>query len=205
MKIVATNIGEKRALEWHGKAVTTGIFKYPVTEGIYLEREDVRADSVVDRKYHGGIDKACYSYSADHYAYWKTLYPDLAWDYGMFGENLTIEGLNEKEISIGDVFSVGDAILQVSEPRQPCMKLNLRFNSNQMVKKFTHFGYSGIYFRVLEEGQVNPGDELKLQKKGAPELSVFDVFQMIYQKGNDDLREVAKKHPDLAEATREKM
>ncbi len=123
----------------------------------------------------------------------------------MFGENLTIEGLNEKEISIGDIFTVGDAILQVSEPRQPCMKLNVRFDSNQMVKKFTQFGYSGVYFRVLQEGQVNPGDEFRLQKKGTPDVSVYDIFQMIYQKGNDALREVARKHPDLAEATREKI
>lgn len=205
MKIVATNIGEKRELEWHGTSISTGIFKYPTETGVFLESEDVRSDSVIDRKYHGGIDKACYSYSADFYKHWKTAYPNLEWDFGMFGENLTIEGLNEKEISIGDVFSVGDAVIQVSEPRQPCMKLNVRFDSNQMVKKFTQFGRSGIYFRVLQEGQVHVGDTLNLIKKGTPTLFVYDVFQMIYQKGNEDLREVARTHPDLAEATREKM
>lgn len=205
MKVVSTNIGEKQELEWNGKPVITGIFKYPTENGIFLEREDVRSDAVIDRKYHGGVDKACYSYSADFYDRWKELFPELEWDFGMFGENLTIAGLNEKEVFIGDTFSVGDAIIQVSEPRQPCFKLNLRFSSNQMVKQFTQFGYSGIYFRVIKEGYVSVGDSLELKSKGASELSVYDVFQMIYKKGNDDLREIARLHPDLAEATKEKL
>ncbi len=202
MKIVATNIGKKRNVDWKGKPVVTGIFKYPVKEGITLEKTDVQSDAVVDRKYHGGVDKACYAYSADHYDYWKKLHPNLDWDFGMFGENLTIEGLDEQNLSIGDIFKVGEAIIEVSEPRQPCMKLNVRFSSSMAVKQFTEFGRSGAYFRVLKEGKVCAGDELKLQSKGEPQLMVFDVFQMIYQKGNDALRKIALEHPALAEATK---
>ena len=205
MKVVATNLGKKREVKWHDEVVTTGIFKYPTQNGIYLGTEDVELDAVVNRKYHGGVDKACYSYSADYYERWKTIYPDLEWNYGMFGENLTIEGLNEQEISIGDVYKVGTAVLQVSEPRQPCMKLNIRFDSKMMVKQFVNFGHSGVYFRVLQEGHVHPGDAFSLQHRGEPTLSVYDVFRMIYQKGDDAIREIARKHPDLAAATREKM
>ena len=202
MKVVATNIGEKRSVLWKGQEVITGIFKYPADDGIVLEKTDVQSDAVVDRKYHGGVDKACYAYSSNYYDYWKPLHSELEWSFGMFGENLTIEGLDETMLSIGDVFKVGDAIIEVSEPRQPCMKLNVRFNSSLAVKQFVAFGHSGAYFRVLKEGKVKSGDVLELQSKGEPQLMVYDVFQMIYQKGNDALREIAKEHPALAEATK---
>lgn len=205
MKVVATNIGQKKELIWHGQQITTGIFKYPMPSGVYLEAEDVQSDAVVDRQYHGGIDKACYAYSADFYDHWKTEFPHLDWDYGMFGENLTIEGLDERKVSIGDIFTVGEAIIQVSEPRQPCMKLNVRMDSNMAVKKFTQFGHSGVYFRVLQPGKVTPGDTLVLKKKGYPELFVHDVFRLIYQKGDDPLRAIARAHPDLADSTRSIM
>jgi len=202
MKIVSTNVGEKKKVLWKGKEVITGIFKYPVEDGIFLETTDVRSDAVVDRKYHGGVDKACYGYSADFYSYWKELHPNLEWSYGMFGENLTIEGLDESTLSIGDTFAVGDAIIQVSEPRQPCMKLNVRLGSSQAVKQFTEFGHSGAYFRVLKEGKVVAGDPLILQSSGAPRLMVSDVFQLIYQSENDILRERALQHGALAESTK---
>ncbi|MDC0257299.1 MOSC domain-containing protein [Crocinitomicaceae bacterium] len=202
MKVVATNIGEKRTIIWKGQEVVTGIFKYPIDDGIVLEKTDVQSDNVVDRKYHGGIDKACYAYSSDYYDRWKPLHPKLDWNFGMFGENLTIEGLDETTLSIGDVFKVGDAIIEVSEPRQPCMKLNVRFNSSLAVKQFVAFGHSGVYFRVLKEGKVKPGDVFVLEAKGEPQLMVYDVFQLIYEKGNDALRKVAKEHSALAEATK---
>ena len=108
MKIISVNIGKSRKVQWRNKAIETGIFKFPVDHGIELGKEDVVDDDVVDRRYHGGIDKAVYLYSADHYAFWKNKYPDLEWDYGMFGENITLSGLNEKEIQIGDIFQIGD-------------------------------------------------------------------------------------------------
>lgn len=201
MKVVATNTGEKRTVLWREQPVTTGIFKFPVEEGIVLGTEDVEKDHVIDRRYHGGLDKACYAYSADHYAYWKTQFPQLDWNYGMFGENLTIEGFDEKRISIGDVFKIGEAIVQVSEPRQPCMKLNVRFNSSQAVKAFNKFGRSGTYFRVIQTGRVQPGDAMELIEQGKPFLSLFDLYQLIVTPGNEPLRDVAKQHPQLAKTT----
>lgn len=205
MHLVATNLGTRRTVQWKGKSVTTGIFKYPAAEGIFLGAEDVEGDQVIDRKYHGGFDKACYAFGADHYPYWKSQFPDLEWDYGMFGENLTIAGFDEKKLRIGDTFKVGEAIIQVSEPRQPCMKLNVRFNSSKMVKAFTQYGSCGSYFRVLQPGMVHPGDKFILMEKGSPELFVYDVFQLIYTKGDPALRALAIEHPRLAQSTVEAL
>lgn len=202
MKVVATNIGEKRTVDWKGQEVVTGIFKYPVDGGIVLEKTDVKSDAVVDRKYHGGVDKACYAYSLDFYDHWKELHPDLDWDYGMMGENLTIEGLDEKSLSIGDVYKVGEAIIEVSQPRQPCFKLNVRLSSSLAVKQFVNFGRSGAYFRVLKDGKVQAGDVFELQTKGEPQLTVYDVFQMVYGGGDDSMREIARNHAALSVDTK---
>ena len=98
MKVISVNIGERKVLNYKGKIVETGIFKFPVNHPVFLGTEDVENDAVIDRKYHGGIAQAVYGYSQNHYAYWKVLYPDLDWNYGMFGENLSISNLEETEI-----------------------------------------------------------------------------------------------------------
>ena len=102
MQIISTNIAEPTTIEWNGQQIQTGIYKYPVEIPIYMGIEGVENDHVLDRKYHGGADKACYLYSADHYSFWKNKYPNLEWIWGMFGENLTVIGLDESEIRIGD-------------------------------------------------------------------------------------------------------
>lgn len=179
MKIVSTNIGEARVLEHNGKEVKTGIFKFPVEEGIYLEAEDVVNDNVMDRRYHGGTDKACYLYSADHYKYWQNLYPELELPWGMFGENLSVEGLHEAEVKIGNIYKIGDAVVQATQPRQPCFKLQYRFHDKAIVRKFVDSGFSGVYVRVLENGYVKAGDSMSLiEEKNA--VSIQQVYQWIY-------------------------
>lgn len=179
MKIVSTNIGEARILEHNGKEVKTGIFKFPVEEGIYLGAEDVEGDNVMDRRYHGGIDKACYLYSADHYEYWQELYPDLELPWGMFGENISVEGLHEAEVKIGNIYKIGEAVIQATQPRQPCFKLEYRFHDKQIVRKFVDSGFSGVYVRVIENGLVKPGDEMTLINEKA-EVSIQQVYQWLY-------------------------
>lgn len=179
MKIVSTNIGEARVLEHNGKEVKTGIFKFPVEEGIYLEAEDVVNDNVMDRRYHGGTDKACYLYSADHYKYWQNLYPELDLPWGMFGENLSVEGLHEADVKIGNIYKIGDAVVQATQPRQPCFKLQYRFHDKEIVRKFVDSGFSGVYVRVLENGHVKAGDSMSLiEEKNA--VSIQQVYQWIY-------------------------
>ena len=146
MKVISTNTGPKKEVMFRGKPVKTGIYKSPIEEGIFLESEDVKGDQVVDRRFHGGIDKACYLYSFDFYNFWKERYPDLDWQYGMFGENLTVSGLNEKELHIGNQYQVGDAIVEISQPRQPCFKLGIRMGSPKIIREFVQTTYSCLLY-----------------------------------------------------------
>ena len=107
MKIVSVNIGEPRTLIWKGSEIVTGIYKFPVEGALFLSAGGVKGDHVIDTRVHGGSDKACYLYSSGHYPFWKEKYPEAEWKWGMFGENLTVEGLEESEILIGDIFRVG--------------------------------------------------------------------------------------------------
>ena len=191
MKVISTNIGNPTTIVWQGKEQQTGIYKYPVEGSILLESTDVKGDHVIDRKYHGGELKACYIYSADHYAFWKEKYPNLDWTYGMFGENLTIEGLDEKDILIGDIYQLGEAKVQVTQPRQPCFKLGIRFNDQSVIKAFCDTTFSGVYLAVLENGTVKPGDKMELIEKAENSVSIADVFSLMFHSPIDT--ELAKK------------
>jgi len=181
MQVVSTNVGKVKVINYQGKLVKTGIYKYPVTKGIYLEAVDVKGDAVVDRCLHGGIDKACYLYSYDVYDYWKKLHPDLDWDYGMFGENLTVKGLDEKQIHIGAQYKIGEAIIEVSQPRQPCFKFGIRMGTQTILKQFVNTTYSGFYIRVLQRGFVKSGDLLECVKPEQNAPTIADAFYCLYQ------------------------
>ncbi len=199
MKIISTNIAEPKTINWNGKEVTTGLFKYSVEDGIFLGTEDVDNDHVIDRRYHGGADKACYLYSADHYPYWKERYPSLEMPWGMFGENLTIEGLHEAEVNIGDIYKIGETVVQVTQPRQPCFKLEFRFNDKKIVRQFVDSGFSGVYVRVLEKGKVKAGDTIKpVEKKNA--LSIQKVYELLYATQFDRIVEQAVNDPFIADS-----
>lgn len=184
--------------------VTTGIFKFPLDESVFLGDEDVENDHVIDRRYHGGPDKACYLYSADHYPYWKELYPKLEMPFGMFGENLTVEGLHEAEINIGDIFKIGDAVVQATQPRQPCFKLEFRFHDREIVKKFIDAGFPGVYVRVLENGFVIAGDEMKrIESKNS--VSVQKTYELIYANEFDEAVKTAINDPNIAASCRKDL
>jgi len=205
MKIISTNIGEPRIIDWNGKEVKTGIFKFPVDQPIFLDLEDVENDYVIDRRYHGGIDKACYLYSADHYKYWQKLYPGLEMPWGMFGENLTIEGLQEARINIGDIFQIGEVIVQVTQPRQPCFKLEFRFNDNRIVRQFIDSGFAGAYVRVLKKGNVKTDDLMEhIEKKNS--ISVRKVYELLYtSEFQKDAVELAVNDPFIAASCRKDL
>lgn len=200
MKVRSVNTGQPTIIEWRGKNVSTGIYKMPTPSAIYLGITDVESDSVVDRKHHGGIDKACYLYSTDHYPYWKQLYPDLPWNWGMFGENVSVDGLKESDLNIGDIIRVGKAEIQISEPRQPCYKLGVRFGNQRVIKDFINFGHSGTYVRVLTPGYVEPGDTLKIIQKDSDRINLQTVFQQLYHGNDKSFIEKALNHPYLAES-----
>jgi MOSC domain-containing protein YiiM len=203
MKIISTNIAQPTTIAWMGQEIQTGIYKYPVITPIFLGLSDVDNDHVINRQYHGGIDKACYLYSSDHYPFWKNSYPNLDWNWGMLGENLTVSGLDESEIRIGDRFQIGNAIVQVSQPRQPCFKLGVRFGNQMVVDEFWASSFPGIYVRVLQTGSVKLGDEFVLLERNPESLSVSQVFSVFRSFPiNTELILKAINDPLLAESCR---
>lgn len=182
MKVISTNIGKPTTIHWNGKEEETGIFKYPTIEALFLGKTDVLKDTVIDRKHHAGINKACYIFSADQYPYWKKMYPKLDWDWGMFGENLTVKDLNEANLRIGDIYKIGSALVQVSQPREPCYKLGVRFGTQEILRQFIDYGHSGTYVRILVEGLVKKGDVLELMEQSKNTLTIKQFYELLYAK-----------------------
>lgn len=177
MRIISTNIGDRLKIEYQGKIVETGIFKKQVFKPIFLGEEEVAGDAIVNRKYHGGIDQAVYAYSEEHYHFWRHKYPKADWEYGMFGENLTVSELEETEIHVGDTYKVGEVIIEVTKPREPCMKLGLRFGTQKILKDFWNSSKSGVYFKVLQTGNVQEGDEFELLKRDTSKPTISQVYE----------------------------
>ena len=148
MKLVSVNTGLPREVMWHGRSITTGIFKQPVPGRVVLRKLNLDGDRQADLTVHGGEYKAVYCYPMAHYDYWKRALPGRELPTGMFGENFTTDGLLEDSVHLGDRFSIGSAELTVSQPRLPCYKLGLRFQSDDMVKRFLASGRTGFYFAV---------------------------------------------------------
>ena len=185
MQIVSTNIAKPTTILWNGKTQTTGMYKNPIKTGIYLEKEDVKGDEVSDRKHHGGVFKACYLFSEDHYDYWKNLYPNIDFNYGIFGENLTVKGLDETKITVGDIYKIGTALVQVTQPREPCFKLGIRFGTQTILKQFINHARPGTYVRVLEEGLIKPGDKMTLVQAAKNSLTTTQLFTLLFAKQKD--------------------
>ncbi len=186
MKIISTNIGDRTAFQWNGKEEFTGINKKPVDHPIMLGKTDVVNDVVIERNVHGGVNKACYLYASDHYPYWKNLYPNLDWHIGMFGENLTVEGLDETKLYIGNSYIIGRAKIRITQPRQPCYKFGHKMGDQGIIKKFINSTFSGSYIGIIEEGEVQVGDVFELLEENPNQLSIAEVFQSTYSKSIDD-------------------
>ena len=162
MKLVSVNCGLPRQVVWHGMNVTTGIYKDPVKGRVAVRKLNLDGDRQADLKVHGGADKAVYCYPVEHYDYWRSELPGRELPLGMFGENFTIGGLFEDAVNIGDRFSIGSAEVVVTQPRLPCYKLGIRFQSDDMVKRFLASRRTGFYLAVTREGEVGAGDEIKM-------------------------------------------
>lgn len=176
MKVISCNLGAKTALNWRGKTVYSGIIKKSIDGPLFLEKEDVKGDNVVDRKYHGGPEKACYIYGANNYPHWENLYPDLNWHYGFLGENITLEHLDESTIYPGDIYQLGNAIICITDPREPCYKLGIICKDQKVLKQFRAAGLPGTYTSVIQNGAVKLGDEMKLAERTQDEFSLRQVF-----------------------------
>src|SRR5262245_58207652 len=143
MRVVSVNVGLPRDVIWKGRTVTTSIFKEPVEGRVALRNLNFDGDRQADLSVHGGPMKAVYAYPVEHYDYWRGELPDMTLPFGMFGENLTIDGLVENAVNIGDRFRIGSAELMATGPRLPCYKLGIKFGRDDMVKRFAASGRTG--------------------------------------------------------------
>jgi MOSC domain-containing protein YiiM len=185
MKLVSLNVGTPREFEWMGKIVRTSIFKKPVNDSRKISFHNVEGDEQSDLNVHGGINKAVYAYDLSHYEHWKNVLHREDWQHGMFGENLTTSGLKDDEVKIGSVYRIGTAKLQVIQPRFPCFKLNIRFGLPDMIERFMAQKRNGIYFKLLEEGNIQVNDEIKLEENSAYDISITDYVECYYSKGSN--------------------
>ena len=177
MRIETVAVGQPQVVAWRGRSVRTSIFKSAVPGPARILRHNVEGDRQADRRVHGGEHKAVYGYAAEHYGWWNaSLGREL--EPANFGENLTIRGLDEGRVAIGDVFQVGEAELEAVAPRLPCSKLALRFDDPRMVKRFADAGRWGIYFRVVKEGAVRAGDRVARIRSDPENLPIYELARV---------------------------
>ena len=178
----------------HGKVWTSAIAKQPVAGSAHVLKTHIEGDEQADRKHHGGPDKAVLAYSVDHFEVWKAEvreFEAVTLMNGAFGENLSVEGLTESDVCIGDAFTIGSAKLQVSQPRQPCWKLSRRWHLPKLAVRVQQTGRTGWYFRVLVEGEIRPGDQVTLAERPHPEWPVAKAHSVMHAKPRikeDDLQ-----------------
>ncbi|MGO9347866.1 MAG: MOSC domain-containing protein [Terriglobales bacterium] len=198
MKLVSVNVGLPRLLTWGGNTFKTGIFKHPVSGRIRLRTTNLDGDRQADLSVHGGPNKAVYAYPTEHYAAWNSELPELpdfARTWGAFGENFTTEGLLEAGVSVGDRYRIGSAVVRVTTPRLPCFKLAAKFQSDDLIERFVRSGRCGFYFSVIEEGEVDAGDEFELIGREDPTLTIADVNRLYTAKSPD--RETLRRSLDV--------
>ena len=179
-QFLSLNIGLPKEVTYGGKVIHTGINKKQVKEPVYLSFVKFNGDGQADLVHHGGVDKAVCVYTGDHYPYWeKELNQDLV--YGAFGENITVSDMREEDVCIGDTFQIGEAVVQVTQPRQPCFKLAKKYNIPKLPLYFQETGYTGFYFRVLKEGWVSSVDTLKRLQSDPKGVSVAFANRIMHK------------------------
>jgi len=178
MKLISVNTGLPREVSWEGQMVTTGIFKQPTAGRVKVRRLNLDGDGQADLSVHGGPSKAVYAYPSEHYLYWRGQFPGMDMPWGMFGENLTLEGLLEDQVNIGDRLRIGSAEFIVTQPRMPCYKLGIRFGRKDIIPRFLKSGRSGFYLAVLKEGELEAGEAVHLLSQAKDSVTVADTFRM---------------------------
>jgi MOSC domain-containing protein YiiM len=204
VRLVSVNVGLPREVDWRGRRIRTSIWKTPVEGRVRVNRLNLEGDQQSDLSVHGGLEKAVYAYPSEHYANWgrEVSGTDLPW--GMFGENFTTEGLLEDAVMIGDHLRVGSAEFVVTQPRMPCYKLGVRFNRDDMVKRFLQSGRSGFYLAVLREGEVGSGDSIEFTARDDRHVTVADIVALYsHDADNQSLLHRAIQLPALPESWRD--
>ncbi|MBU9722928.1 MOSC domain-containing protein [Bacillus alkalicola] len=182
--IISLNVGTTQELSGLGKTIKSAFNKEPVDGEVFLSEYNLEGDEQADKRNHGGKDKAVCVYPFDHYPFWedelgKKLYP------GSFGENLTVKGLVENVVHLGDVFKWGESLVQVSQPRMPCHKLGKRHEEETLQQRVIETGFTGFYLRVLKEGAVSETKPLQFVKRYS-DVSIAYVNQVFYHERYDE-------------------
>jgi MOSC domain-containing protein YiiM len=180
MKLLSVNVSPPTEVVHGGKTVTTGIFKEPVEGRVMLRTLNLDGDGQADLTGHGGIYKAAYAYSVENYDHWGRELGRTDFAFGQFGENFTVEGMLEDEIHVGDVFRVGGALVEVTQPRVPCYKLGIKMGLPGFVKKFLASCRVGFYLRVLEEGEVGADDAFDRVRTDPERMTVREICRLLY-------------------------
>ena len=185
MKILSINTSPPKKINFKNKIVNTSIFKEPKNDELSVTKNGLEGDRQADLLAHGGIDKAIYAYSYKHYEYWGNfLRKDFSEEYGLVGENLTIDDFDEKNIFIGDEFRISKAILKVTQPRIPCYKISIKMNEKNFMKYFIEHNYLGIYMKVINDGKIKKGDEIELIYREPNSMTVYDISMLLFADNN---------------------
>ncbi len=180
MKLLSVNVSQPTEIA-HGRGtVSTGIFKEPVAGRIMLRALNLDGDGQADLANHGGIHRAAYAYSIENYDYWRRELGRADLGFGQFGENFTVRGMVEDDVHIGDVFRVGDALVEVTQPRPPCFKLGIKMGMARFPKLFLASGRVGFYLRVLEEGEVGAGDVFERVESDPERVTVREMSHLLF-------------------------
>ncbi|MFO7529486.1 MAG: MOSC domain-containing protein [Marinobacter sp.] len=209
-RILQLRTGQLQDLADTGAA--TGIYKQNV-KAAFLSETGLEQDEHGDTRRHGGPEKALHHFASDHYARLQKILPVPAADRsqpGGFGENLVTEGLTETDVCVGDIYNLGEAILQVSQPRQPCWRLNARFGISDMSRRLQNTLRTGWYYRVLQEGMVRQGDTLTLEQRPKPEWPLSQVLSLLYetpleQDALAEMAELEQLSPNLRQLARKRL
>lgn len=203
MKLLSIQVGLPREVMWHGRSVTTGIFKERVEGTVMVRTLNLDGDAQADLSVHGGPTRAVYAYPVEHYEHWRREFPGMNLPPGMFGENFTIEGLLETDVNIGDRFRIGTAEVMATAPRLPCYKLGIKFGRPDIVKRLLVTRYTGFYFAVLREGEVQAGNSIERLERGETGVSVDDVVHLYATRPDTTMLERAIETKSLPESWRD--
>jgi ferredoxin-NADP reductase/MOSC domain-containing protein YiiM len=198
-RLLSVNVGLPRDVTWQGRTVHTAIWKAPVEGPRMVRRLNIDGDGQGDLAGHGGERRAVFVYQMDSYRYWQNHLGRNDFVYGQFGENFTVDGLSDAEVCIGDRYRIGGALFEVTQPRVTCYRLGIRLNEPEMAALVVKHGRPGFYFRVLDEGKVEAGDEITRVASGPERMSVFEINALLYLPGHPrDQLERALRIPALS-------
>lgn len=203
MTLISVNVAHPTHALHGDKEVLTGIFKRPVDGAVMARQLNLDGDGQADLVHHGGESKAVYAYALEHYAYWQKVLDRPAMPYGQFGENLTVTGLDEAELCVGDQLRIGDALFVISQPRVPCFKLGLRMQDERMPRLFAQSLRTGVYLRVLREGLIAAGDIVHVNSRSAHRVSIRQLFDAYLRFRDSHARELLKSALDIPELSPE--